>query len=50
MSLLLTPQEVFGDPAVVERLTRAAAAERPRDPNRPKPAPLTREVILAAGR
>jgi 2-polyprenyl-6-methoxyphenol hydroxylase-like FAD-dependent oxidoreductase len=49
MSLLLTPQEVFGDPAVVERLSQAAAVERPRDPNRPKPRPLTREAILAAG-
>jgi hypothetical protein len=49
MSLLLTPQEVFGDPAVLERLSAAAAAERPRDPNRPKPPPLTREAILAAG-
>ena len=50
MSLLLTPQEVFGDPTVVERLSQAAAVERPRDPNRPKPPPLTREAILAAGR
>jgi hypothetical protein len=50
MSLLLTPQEVFGDPEVVERLSHAAAAERPRDPDRPKPPPLTREAILAAGR
>ena len=37
MSLLLTPQEVFGDPEVVERLSQAAAVERPRDPNRPPP-------------
>jgi hypothetical protein len=50
MSLLLTPQEVFGDPAVVERLATAAAVERPRDPNRPARAPLTREDVLAAGR
>ncbi len=50
MSLLLTPQEVFGDPAVVERLTAAAAVERPRDPDRPRPPQLTREIILAAGR
>lgn len=50
MSLLLTPQEVFGDPAVLERLSAAAAVERPRDPNRPKHPPLTREAILAAGR
>jgi 2-polyprenyl-6-methoxyphenol hydroxylase-like FAD-dependent oxidoreductase len=50
MSLLLTPQEVFGNPEVLERLGAAAAVERPRDPNRPKPPPLTREAILAAGR
>jgi 2-polyprenyl-6-methoxyphenol hydroxylase-like FAD-dependent oxidoreductase len=50
MSLLLTPQEVFGDPEVIERLQRAATAERPRDPTRPKPPPLTRDAILAAGR
>ena len=50
MSLLLTPQEVFGDPEVIERLSQAAAVERPRDPGRPKPPPLTRDVILAAGR
>ncbi|MFL6204435.1 MAG: FAD-dependent oxidoreductase [Acidimicrobiales bacterium] len=49
MSLLLTPQEVFGNPEVVERLTAAAAVERPRDPDRPKPPPLTRDAILAAG-
>ena len=50
MSLLLTPQEVFGDPQVLERLQSAATTERPRDPDRPKPPPLTREAILAAGR
>ena len=50
MSLLLTPQEVFGDPEVIERLSQAAVVERPRDPNRPKPPPLTRAAILAAGR
>jgi 2-polyprenyl-6-methoxyphenol hydroxylase-like FAD-dependent oxidoreductase len=50
MSLLLTPQEVFGNPEVLERLGQAAAAERPRDPGRPKPPPLTRDAILAAGR
>jgi hypothetical protein len=50
MSLLLTPQEVFGDPAVLERLAAAAATERPRDPSKPRPAPLTREDLLAAGR
>jgi 2-polyprenyl-6-methoxyphenol hydroxylase-like FAD-dependent oxidoreductase len=50
MSLLLTPQEVFGNPEVLERLGQAAAVERSRDPNRPRRAPLTREAILAAGR
>jgi 2-polyprenyl-6-methoxyphenol hydroxylase-like FAD-dependent oxidoreductase len=50
MSLLLTPQEVFGDPEVLERLASAAATERPRDPSKPRPPPLTREDILAAGR
>ena len=49
MSLLLTPQEVFGDPEVIERLSLAAAVERPRDPDRPKSSPLTRDAILAAG-
>jgi hypothetical protein len=50
MSLLLTPQEVFGDPAVVERLTAAAAADRPVDPARPRRPSLTRDDLLAAGR
>jgi 2-polyprenyl-6-methoxyphenol hydroxylase-like FAD-dependent oxidoreductase len=50
MTLLLTPQEVFGNPDVLDRLTSAAAAERPRDPSRPKRKRLTREDILAAGR
>jgi 2-polyprenyl-6-methoxyphenol hydroxylase-like FAD-dependent oxidoreductase len=50
MSLLLTPQEVFGNPAVVERMAAAAAVERPRDPSRPARPPLTRADILAAGR
>lgn len=49
MSLLLTPQEVFGDPEVLSRLAAAASTERPRDPNRPTRPPLTREDILAAG-
>jgi 2-polyprenyl-6-methoxyphenol hydroxylase-like FAD-dependent oxidoreductase len=49
MSLLLTPQEVFGDPEVLNRLATAAATERPRDPSKPRPPPLTREDILAAG-
>jgi 2-polyprenyl-6-methoxyphenol hydroxylase-like FAD-dependent oxidoreductase len=48
MSLLATPQEVFGDPAVLERLAAAAATERPRDPARPARPPLTREDLLAA--
>ncbi len=47
MSLLLTPQEVFGDPAVVARLNDAAAP-KPRDPNAPPRKTLTREDILAA--
>jgi 2-polyprenyl-6-methoxyphenol hydroxylase-like FAD-dependent oxidoreductase len=50
MSLLITPQEVFGDPAVIERLAAAAAVEKPRDPSRPPRVPLTREDVLAAGR
>jgi 2-polyprenyl-6-methoxyphenol hydroxylase-like FAD-dependent oxidoreductase len=49
MSLLLTPQEVFGDPAVLERLSAAASAERPVDPSRPARPRLTRADILAAG-
>ena len=49
MSLLLTPQEVFGDPAVLDRLAEAAAVERPRDPSRPVRPPLTRADLLAAG-
>jgi 2-polyprenyl-6-methoxyphenol hydroxylase-like FAD-dependent oxidoreductase len=49
MSLLLTPQEVFGDPAVLERLAAAAATERPRDPTKPPRPPLTRDDLLAAG-
>ena len=48
MSLLLTPQEVFGDPDVLRRLAEAAASEPPVDPTR-KPRPkITREDILAA--
>lgn len=51
MSLLLTPQEVFGDPEVLTRLAGAASTtERPADPQRPSRVPLTREDILAAGR
>jgi flavin-dependent dehydrogenase len=49
LSLLLTPQEVFGDPAVLERLAAAATAERPADatPRPPRPK-LTREDLLRA--
>jgi 2-polyprenyl-6-methoxyphenol hydroxylase-like FAD-dependent oxidoreductase len=49
MSLLVTPEEVTADPAVVERLTLASAAptDRQRDPNRKR---LTRADLLAAGR
>ena len=42
MSLLLTPQEVFGDPEVIERLSAAAAVERPRDPEPPASPPPAR--------
>jgi 2-polyprenyl-6-methoxyphenol hydroxylase-like FAD-dependent oxidoreductase len=49
MSLLVTPQEVFGDPAVLDRLASAAAPERLRSPARRPRAPLTREDLLAAG-
>ncbi|MGQ0832784.1 MAG: FAD-dependent oxidoreductase [Microthrixaceae bacterium] len=49
MSLLLTPQEVFGDPEVVARLAAAATAERVTTaPSRPRQ-PLTREDLLRAG-
>jgi 2-polyprenyl-6-methoxyphenol hydroxylase-like FAD-dependent oxidoreductase len=48
MSLLLTPQEVFGDPSVLERLSQAAAVERPVDPDRAPRPKLTRDDILAA--
>ena len=44
MTLLLTPQEVFGNPAVVEQL--ASAAEAPRQHRAPS---LTRDDLLAAG-
>ena len=50
MSLLLTPQEVFGDPAVLERLATAAAHEPVRDPKKPPRVPLTRDDLLRAGR
>jgi hypothetical protein len=50
MSLLLTPQEVFGNPEVLDRLAAAAAVERPRDPSRPRRPPITRDDLLAAGR
>jgi 2-polyprenyl-6-methoxyphenol hydroxylase-like FAD-dependent oxidoreductase len=50
MSLLVSPQEVFDDPAVLERLHSAASTERPRDPTKPPRVPLTRDDLLAAGR
>ena len=50
MSLLLTPQEVFGDPAVLERLSQAAATEPPRPPSKEPRRTITRDDILAAGR
>jgi hypothetical protein len=50
MSLLVTPQEVFGNPDVLNRLAAAASKERPRDPAKPARTSLTREDILAAGR
>jgi 2-polyprenyl-6-methoxyphenol hydroxylase-like FAD-dependent oxidoreductase len=50
MSLLISPDEVFGDPTVVEQLAAAAAAEAPRDPSKPPRRKLTREDLLAAGR
>lgn len=50
MTLLLTPQELFGDPLVLERVTAAATTPMPRE-RRPDRGPrLTREAILAAGR
>ena len=46
MSLLATPQEVFGNPDVVAKLAAAAEPKpRPLDPTRQR---LTREIILAA--
>lgn len=50
MSLLATPQEVFGDPEVMRRLASAAAVERPADPARPARRSITRDDLLAAGR
>ena len=50
MSLLVSPEEVFGDPAVLERISEAAATEPVRDPDRPRRPPLTRGDLLAAGR
>jgi flavin-dependent dehydrogenase len=48
MSLLITPTELFSDPALVERLRAAGEPkEKPRDPNKKW---ITREDILAAGR
>ena len=49
MSLLLTPQEVFGNPEVLSRLAAAASAERPQEPGRTPRARLTREDLLTAG-
>ncbi|MGH9275760.1 MAG: hypothetical protein ACRDZU_14020, partial [Acidimicrobiales bacterium] len=49
MSLLLTPQEVFGDPEVLARLGAAASSDRPRDASKPLRVPLTRADLLAAG-
>ena len=46
MSLLLTPEEVFGNPAVVAQLA-AAVPDRRRDARWPS---LTRDDLLAAGR
>jgi hypothetical protein len=49
MSLLLTPQEVFGDPEVLERLAAAAAGDGAAAPqSRARPA-LTRDDLLRAG-
>lgn len=49
MSLLLTPQEVFGNAEVLSRLAAAAATERPpRDPAKPRKV-VTRDDLLAAG-
>lgn len=50
MSLLLTPQEVFGNPEVLSRLAAAGSHERPPDARKPSRPPLTREDLLAAGR
>ncbi len=52
MSLLLTPQEVFGDPEVLARLGAAAAERSPKasqNPTRALRPPLTRSDLLAAG-
>jgi len=49
MSLLLTPAEVFGDPAVVNRLAAAATADRPTPRTSRRPS-LTRSDLMAAGR
>jgi 2-polyprenyl-6-methoxyphenol hydroxylase-like FAD-dependent oxidoreductase len=49
MSLLLTPQEVFGDPEVLGRVAAAAATERSPDATRSPRPRLTRADLLAAG-
>jgi 2-polyprenyl-6-methoxyphenol hydroxylase-like FAD-dependent oxidoreductase len=47
MSLLASPDEVFGDPDIARRLASVAAAvEQARDPNRPRRPPITREALL----
>lgn len=48
MSLLLTPQEVFGDPEVIARIAAVTGVERPADPTRTPRPPLTRADLLAA--
>jgi 2-polyprenyl-6-methoxyphenol hydroxylase-like FAD-dependent oxidoreductase len=48
MSLLVTPQEVFGDPEVLRRLAAAAATERPVDPSRTPRPQITRDDLLTA--
>jgi 2-polyprenyl-6-methoxyphenol hydroxylase-like FAD-dependent oxidoreductase len=48
MSLLATPQELFGNPDVLARI--GELAERPRDPSRPRRPKITRDDLLAAGR
>lgn len=49
ISMLLTPQEVFGDPELLDRIGEAAAAQRPPAERRRSRPRLTREDLLAAG-